>query len=214
MDDCLVIALFRHGITEENKRHAYIGWTDVPLAPEAGGLLTPSGKVPGPYGALFSSDLRRCLETAQLLFPAIAAHPIRELRELHFGSWEGAVYEELKHDDAYRRWLDDPFSLKPPGGESFNEFTGRLDRAWETIVGSALENNGRSAAVVTHGGPIRYFLSKYAPAKKPFWEWRVDPGSGIELVWSAGGQRGEERCTLLREVPLMERPSGCGTTTI
>ena len=28
MDDAVVVALFRHGLTEENKRHAYIGWTD------------------------------------------------------------------------------------------------------------------------------------------------------------------------------------------
>ena len=27
MDDAVVVALFRHGITEENKRNAYIGWT-------------------------------------------------------------------------------------------------------------------------------------------------------------------------------------------
>ena len=35
MDDALVVALFRHGITEENKRRAYLGWTDAPLSEDA-----------------------------------------------------------------------------------------------------------------------------------------------------------------------------------
>ena len=35
MADSMVVALFRHGITEENKRHAYLGWTDAPLSEDA-----------------------------------------------------------------------------------------------------------------------------------------------------------------------------------
>ena len=34
MDDAMVVALFRHGITEENKRKAYIGWRDAPICEE------------------------------------------------------------------------------------------------------------------------------------------------------------------------------------
>ena len=33
MDDTVAISLFRHGLTEANKRHAYLGWTDSPLCP-------------------------------------------------------------------------------------------------------------------------------------------------------------------------------------
>ena len=35
MDDAVVVALFRHGLTEENKRKAYIGWTDSPILEDA-----------------------------------------------------------------------------------------------------------------------------------------------------------------------------------
>ena len=37
-------------------------------------------------------------------------------------------------------------------------------------------------AIVTHGGVIRYLLSKLSPRNGDFWEWKVPHGNGFELV--------------------------------
>ena len=69
MDDAVVVALFRHGVTEENKRHAYIGWTDAPICEDARLVLAKQIVQPSPYERIVTSDLKRCLQTAEILFP-------------------------------------------------------------------------------------------------------------------------------------------------
>ncbi|MBS4192544.1 histidine phosphatase family protein [Bacillus sp. FJAT-49705] len=201
MDDLVVMALFRHGLTEANQRHAYLGWTDSPLCE----------KVPRAscnYEHLFSSDLGRCLETAKMMFPDSSAEMLSEFREMNFGLWEGKTYEELKDDLDYQNWLSAPFSFKPPNGESFTEFSERVEHGFLKVMERIMASTVRKAAIVTHGGVIRYLLTKYAPEKKDFWAWKVAHGQGFELVWKLDDLRSGDRCTLLREVPLMENLNG------
>ncbi|CAM3723892.1 histidine phosphatase family protein [Mesobacillus zeae] len=202
MDDTVAIALYRHGLTEENRRRAYLGWTDSPLCDEK--LST----VPCSYDMLFSSDSGRCLKTAEILFPGRKPDRLSELRESHFGVWEGKTYEDLKDIAEYRRWLDNPQTAKPPGGESFTEFTERVERGWKRLIDRVLMAEAESAAVVTHGGVIRFLLTRYAPSEKDFWEWKVNHGQGYELVWQRAGLRRGERCILLREAALTEKENG------
>ncbi|GLB60953.1 histidine phosphatase family protein [Cytobacillus sp. NCCP-133] len=204
MDDRVVIALFRHGITEANKRHAYLGWTDSSLCPINQNLI----KVSAGYELILSSDLGRCRQTANILFPGTTPDASKDWREIHFGKWEGKTYEELKDNADYRSWLEIPFTHKPPNGESFGEFTERVDRGWNKLIHRMLDEEIRTAAIVTHGGVMRYLLSKYAPEAKEFWEWQVPFGKGYEFSWKQEGLRRGERCTLLREVPLTANPSG------
>lgn len=201
MDDIVVIALFRHGLTEANKRQAYLGWTDSPLCQN---VERASEK----YDYHFSSDLGRCLETANRMFPNDKAHTMEELREMNFGGWEGKTYEELEDDSEYQLWLSDSFSKKPPEGESFDEFSERVDLGWSKVTDMIINLSLNKTAIVTHGGVIRAILSKWAPMEKGFWEWEVPHGKGYELIWNREDLRRGERCTLLREAPLMANLSG------
>lgn len=205
MDDTVAIALFRHGLTEENKRRAYLGWTDSPLCSLAKkGLRVEQPK----YDLVVSSDLGRCRETAAILFPDCQPEFVMGLREMHFGNWEGKTYEELKEDSFYQDWLDDYFTVRPPGGESFTEFAFRVEEGWGNIVSRIMEIDARNTAVITHGGVIRHLLSLYAPVKKEFWDWSIPHDRGYELLWCKENLRRGERCTLLREVPLTANPNG------
>ncbi len=201
MDDTVVIALFRHGLTEANKRQAYLGWTDSPLCQKV-------ERVSEKYDYHFSSDLGRCIETANRMFPNDKAHRMEELREMNFGGWEGKTYKELENDSNYRLWLSDPFSKKPPAGESFEEFSERVDFGWNKVIDIMINLSLNKTAIVTHGGVIRAILTKWAPMKKGFWEWDVPHGKGYELIWNRDGLRRGERCTLLREAPLMANLNG------
>lgn len=201
MDDTVVIALFRHGLTEANRRREYLGWTDSPLCEDI-------ERVSEEYDILFSSDLGRCLVTAGRMFPNEKPQPFFEFREMNFGEWEGKTYEELQHKPEYRRWISSPLMVKPLGGELFKEFTERVDKGWDIVKEKMMDTSLNKAAIITHGGVIRALLAKWAPVEKDFWEWTVPHGQGYELVWNRQDLRRGARCTLLREVPLTVNQNG------
>ncbi|PAE42416.1 hypothetical protein CHI06_11880 [Bacillus sp. 7884-1] len=203
MDDNVVIALFRHGLTEENKRKAYLGWNDSPLCTESANLSTSSR-----YDLYFSSDLQRCITTASLLFPNNNLNLLPHLREMNFGLWEGNTYQDLKKLPHYQRWLSDPVSYCPPGGESFQEFTHRVQNGWDKMTEEIISRKVGTCAIITHGGVIRYLLSEFAPKPSDFWSWQVPHHHGFELVFKREALRRGIRCTLLQEVHLTAKEHG------
>lgn len=205
MDDDLVITLFRHGMTIANERRAYLGWSDSPLSSDGRKRL---GAVDKDISILFSSDSKRCTDTALLLFPEKPVQQKKEFRELHFGSWEGKTHQELQEDIDYSKWLADPFKVTPPHGESFGQFAKRVQRGWHAIKNEMDAKGKKQVAIVTHAGVIRYLLMKYAPVEKPFWQWDVSHGIGWELTFKEKDFRRDERCILLREVPITANPNG------
>jgi alpha-ribazole phosphatase len=209
MDDGVVVALFRHGLTEYNKQKAYMGWTDASICEEARTDLTNRSFHPSPYDMVVTSDLKRCLQTANLLFPEHETIPFQEFREMNFGPWEGKTYDDLAGDPQYEKWIGDYMDIRVPGVENFSDFSKRIEAGWKKISNIILSKNIGKMAIVTHGGVIRYLLSIYGSFEKEFWEWKVPHGNGFELDWSsqAAFRRGE-RCTLLREVPLTENQIG------
>ncbi|WP_235846880.1 histidine phosphatase family protein [Neobacillus soli] len=199
----MVIALFRHGLTEENKRKAYLGWNDSPLYAESKGMSTTKS-----YERYYSSDLQRCICTAELLFPNSNLCLLENLREMNFGEWERKTYDELKENRLYRLWLSDPITHCPPKGESFHEFITRVDAGWNQMIDEVLSQRLQSCAVITHGGVIRYLLSQFAPEPQEFWSWPVKHNQGYELIFERDGLRRGDRCTLLLEVPLTAKEHG------
>lgn len=209
MDDAVVVALFRHGITEENKRKAYLGWSDAPICEEARTSLAKGTFTHSPYQRVVTSDLQRCWETAQLLFPNESTIALMEFREMHFGRWEGKTYRELANDSDYEKWLKAPFEASIPEGETYSRFASRIQSGWQKISDFMLAEEISRIAIVTHGGVIRFLLSTFDAKKREFWDWTVPHGYGFEMIWnSKEAFRRGEACTLLREVPLTESPIG------
>jgi alpha-ribazole phosphatase len=211
MDDVVVITLFRHGITEENKRQAYLGWNDSPLCSSE--IVKLKNYQLPEQQLVFSSDLGRCLETAKHLYPDKTPEKLAEFREMHFGEWTGKTYVELENNSDYRNWLDDFNTVAPPKGERYLEFAHRVERGWEEIIARMMLINENRATLITHGGVIKYLLTRYAPEQKEFWDWKVPHGGGFELVWEIEGWRRKARCTLLREVASTENQSGFESST-
>jgi probable phosphoglycerate mutase len=116
--------LVRHGETEWNAENRFCGRTDVPLA-EAGRWQAKSlakRLKPIPFEALYSSPLKRALETARLIAESSGLQPILDARlvELDYGQWEGQTLAEImkNHPMTFRAWDADPAQVAPPGGES------------------------------------------------------------------------------------------------
>ncbi len=184
--------LVRHGETESNKQKRYQGWTESPLSEkglrqaENAGLFLSRMEV----SAVYSSDLNRAVNTAQVIGAARGLKPkvTPLLREIHFGEWEGLTFEEIEKSWGHQisSWLDDPFHKAAPGGETLEKVCQRMRIFLEEVSG--IHQDGDRLVAVSHGGSIRALLYNLLSLDLPsFWEIRIDNAS-ISLVRREGEQ--------------------------
>ncbi|MBM7583840.1 alpha-ribazole phosphatase [Bacillus pakistanensis] len=208
MDDRVVVAVYRHGLTEANKNHQYLGWTDSSVCKDEQERITQERNSHSFYHQYFCSDLSRCTSSLNLLNPEAIPILLKEFREINFGDWEGRTYEELKHDLQYQDWISSPFTVKPPNGESYLEFTDRVRKGWEKIITTTVKQGDSKVMLMSHGGVLRYLISTYSPIKLDFWDIHAPYCGGYELVWTKNGFWRGEKCILLREVPITAKQNG------
>ena len=177
------IHFIRHGACEESRRGVYVGTKDVPLSEE--GIrelkeLDEAFDYPG-TPVVFTSPLKRCTQTCNILYPAIPPIVINELCECSFGEWEGRTADSLSANEDFKKWLAGDTSVKPPKGESGAEFTRRVCNIFQKIVDGLISTGNTNAVIVTHGGVIMTLLSVYGlPQAKPF-DWVCDDGCGYSM---------------------------------
>jgi broad specificity phosphatase PhoE len=94
--------------------------------------------------AIRTSDLPRALMTAETIrrHTGAALEIDPDLAERNYGAIRGTPYAELREDIFGPDYV-------PPGGETWEEFHARVDRAWARILAAAAGTDG--LAVVTHG---------------------------------------------------------------
>lgn len=172
-----------HGNIDETHKGKYIGTTNVPLSDKGKmGLkkLDHNMKYPGAT-ALFTSPLKRCKETCEILYPNMKPIVIDQLSECNFGEWEGKTADELKDDELFKQWIGGSSEVKPPHGESSADFTRRICHMFEDIVTGLMKTGTTDAIIVTHGGVIMTLLAIYGlPQAKPF-DWVMDGGYGYSI---------------------------------
>ncbi len=113
-----------------------------------------------PLSAVFCSDLKRSVETAQIIAKPhqISCIPRRDLREISLGRWEGLTFDEVRRrrpEEFHARGLD-IVHFRPMDGESFLDCTFRVIPAFYEILTSALGN----VLIVGHAGVNRIILSQ------------------------------------------------------
>ncbi|NSL50485.1 histidine phosphatase family protein [Calidifontibacillus erzurumensis] len=207
----LAITLLRHGLTAENVEKKYVGWSDVPLCEQGIKELEMYKQQGYPVGDVyFVSDLKRCKQTFDLLYGDKNVKPILapNLRELHFGNWELKTFEDLKNDQQYLHWLDHFETEQIPGGERFCNFKKRVLAGWTQAVNTFFHSNINHIVIISHGGPIRLLLERYAPVQKNFWSWSIKHCQGYTMTTTLERIRRNERCILLQEVRFKEREDG------
>lgn len=180
------IHLIRTGRTWDNPWKRYVGQSDIPLSEKgAEELREMRGRFDYPRAEkVFSSPLRRCLQTAEILYPGIGANLLDGLADMNLGAFEGKTFDELRGDEAFTKWLDNSFENTPPGGEPVGEFTQRVVRTLDRIFRTMLDERIASAAVITHGGVIMTLLAGIGLPKLPLHQWAVKNGTGYTLLMS------------------------------
>lgn len=200
------ILFIRHLPTSGNEKRQYIGSTDEELSERAVEIFRKrykenNGKIYPPVQYVIASPMKRCIQTAELIWPGhdIITEPM--LRECSFGAYEQKTYEELKSEPDYIRWLESGGMTAFPGGEDQEEFRRRCTEGAEKWIGRLLETGAERAAFVVHGRTIMAVLAAMAApsGQEPadgddnFYRWQAENGCGYEAEilreeWKAGSR--------------------------
>lgn len=187
-EDQIRLVLIRHGATESNKERRYLGRTDEPLSKEGIDELYKA-KLAGYYPEaryVFSSPMKRCIQTAGILYPGNEPVIIQEWAEMDFGIFEGKNYKELQGNAQYQEWIDSNGTLPFPGGESREAFSRRNDIGFRRMAGllSGLmvkePCEEKTVAAIVHGGTIMSLLSQYDGGN--YFDYQVSNGEGYQCL--------------------------------
>lgn len=179
----LKLVMIRHGKTYGNTLGRYIGITDEPLLEEEKEDLKQYAFET--MNAVYTSPLKRCVETAQILFPDMELKIVPDLRECDFGEFENKNYQELSDNENYQAWVDSGGQLAFPGGEDRGKFQERCIAGIERIIREAVNNEWEQVAMVVHGGTIMAILDRYGIPKADYFDWHVKNGEGYLLRLNA-----------------------------
>ena len=157
------LLLARHGQSVSNAVRRFQGAQDVALSElglrqaEALGQAIRLRRI----AAVYTSPLERARRTAEIAAGGLGVPlvPVDDLRELSLGEWEGRTVEEIRAlpGDPYARWVRDPVTCLPPGGEPLPVVQTRVVSAMAGIA--AAHPNGQQVLIVSHGGVISAYLA-------------------------------------------------------
>lgn len=177
------IYLFRHGLTKGNLNAQYIGHTDLPLTTDSIESLR-SIKAHHHYpkvDAVFSSPLKRCRDSASIMFPQNNIIVIDDFIEYNFGEFEGLTAKELENNEDFKIWLRGDMNTATPYGESNGQFVSRVCSAFEKVVEGCIKTGTTNIAIVGHAGVLMTILSCYGVPEAPMAHWQMDAGYGYKL---------------------------------
>lgn len=162
--------LLRHGQTDWNVEGRLQGQTDIPLN-ETGRQQAQAakGRLSGVcFDAVYSSPLRRALETAALCsgWPADQIQADERIKEIAFGPWEGHAPRTLGID--FAPFFADPASYNPiTGAESFSHLIARVSNFTDEIKA---KHAGQTILAVSHGAALHALLAhELGLSMKDFW---------------------------------------------
>ncbi len=158
------IVLVRHGETVGSSER-FQGSSDADLSDEGRAQMR---RVAGRLGAesfdlVVSSPQRRGWQSASLVGRGAQVRLETDLREIHFGRWEGLTREEVEARDPvlHQDWQSGAESFEYPGGEARADFRARVRGAQERL----LAGPERSALIVADRGVIRVLAEELAGEK-------------------------------------------------
>ena len=173
-----MIYLARHGETADNADGRVQGTIDTPLSERGREQARALAEQAAGLGvaALYSSQLARALETAEIVGARLGLEPVVDERfaESDRGEWQGCLLSDIEREqpEAWAAWRRGEADFRFPGGESLEEHVRR--------VGDALRAVERPALVVCHGGTVRAALS--ASGRRPLRDFQRIKVPNAELV--------------------------------
>jgi broad specificity phosphatase PhoE len=184
----------RHGETDWNLAQRYQGQKDIPLNATGRSQALGNGrKLAAALGKTattldyVSSPLERARETMEIMRREMGLPPQdyrtdTRLSEVHYGHWEGELWNELPTRDphGFAAREADKWGWRPRGGESYRDLSERV-AGWLAEV-------ERNAVVTAHGGVMRV-LRGLSLGLQPAQIFALDVPQDKVLVVEAGSTR-------------------------
>lgn len=155
------VIFIRPGETDWNRAGRWQGWVASPLNAHGRAQAAALSRFVRHIGvsALYTSDLRRALQTATPLAEALGFAPIPDarLRERSVGLWQGLTLQEMRdwYPDDFAALLADREHFRIPGGESREDVRQRMREAFADIVA---QDAGETIAILSHTAAIKLLL--------------------------------------------------------
>lgn len=184
----------RHGETVWNTQAKLQGKSDIPLNEKGVALARVTGEALAdvPFAAIYSSPLKRALQTAQLVagdrdIPIVTD---QRLEEIGFGIWEGLSCHKDHYEipsDSFQDFFLDPFGYQPPAqGETVQHVCGRTADFLEELIRKMGEEDS-SVLVSCHGCTLRALMNYfYQDHTAGFWRGHVPPNCSLSIVETTG----------------------------
>jgi broad specificity phosphatase PhoE len=152
----------RHGRTSWNAARRFQGQTDIPLDDEgrAQAQALALHLRAETFDRAVASDLTRARTTAEAICAGrdleLSFDP--DLREMHFGVWEGLTWDEVveRWPEVAANYEFSPREYVPEGGEGWSHLCERVERALRRATAD-LHPAGR-ALIVSHAGVMHAIL--------------------------------------------------------
>ncbi len=149
----------RHGETDWNAVKRWQGHAPVPLNDTGLAQSAALGRYLSHNGfqvdALYSSDLRRAMQTAHAIAAALGLtiHTDERLREIDLGNWQGLTHDEVAawDGDRFALYQENWRAVPTPNGESRLQLQARARAAFDDITA---RHYGQTIALVSHGGTL------------------------------------------------------------
>jgi probable phosphoglycerate mutase len=151
------LCIIRHGETDWNVEKRIQGHTDIPLnaVGRAQALAMAFSAAHQRFHAIYSSDLMRAMETAQVLAQRedLVVNPLPQLRERHFGLFQGitAAQGAERYPEAYAHYMARDLDYSFETGESLCQFAERVAGGIDWLV---RHHSGQTIAAVSHSGVL------------------------------------------------------------
>ena len=168
------IIYFVHGTTYDNHAGKCSGWKQVELN-ELGkeqaknlGNLTKDFK----FDIVFTSDLIRAIDSANIAFPEHIKVQDKALRECNYGDYDGKSKDLV----VYEEYIEKPF----PNGESLKDVEKRIKEFIEELKE---KYNNKTVAIVAHRAPQ---LALEVLTKNKTWEEAINDDWRKTKDWQPG----------------------------
>lgn len=137
------IIYFVHGTTYDNSESKCSGWKQVDLNELGKEQAINLGKNTNySFDVLYTSDLIRAINSANLAWPTLKSIQDSRLRECNYGDYDG----KNKKLVVYEEHIDNPF----PNGESLKDVAKRIN---DFIVFLKEQYNNKKVGIVAHRAP-------------------------------------------------------------
>ena len=167
---------FVHGTTTDNASKLCSGWKEAMLndlgREQARNLGKTSLERNDKFDIVFTSDLKRAIESSNIAFPQYEKIQDRRLRECNYGDLDG----EHKSLVIYSDHINEPF----PNGESLMDVENRVREFIEEIK---IKYAGKTIAIVAHRAPQ---LALEVITKNITWEEAIEHYWRKHKAWQPG----------------------------